>query len=273
VLGIPLAAKLMSLPVWFYWEGIPTPDWSLIPRVPASVGFGTAFVFGWLVHRSTNALEAIAQRWVQHLVFAVVATGWLLHSMHAEPMAQPGVTKTLFALTFGVALWSWVLGLTGTALRFLSNYSAARRYIADASYWIYLAHLPVVVAFQVWVGHWPLHWSVKYPFILVASFTVLFLSYHYLVRPTFIGALLNGRKYWRKPDPTTPHPVSPAPSPASPPPADTGNGSPVAQMRGSVKRFGTTTALGGIPARAAGTDRAAAPGNKKPPAATSSARS
>jgi peptidoglycan/LPS O-acetylase OafA/YrhL len=273
VLGIPLAAKLMSLPVWFYWEGIPTPDWSLIPRVPASVGFGTAFVFGWLVHRSTNALEAIAQRWVQHLVFAVVATGWLLHSMHAEPMAQPGVTKTLFALTFGVALWSWVLGLTGTALRFLSNYSAARRYIADASYWIYLAHLPVVVAFQVWVGHWPLHWSVKYPFILVASFTVLFLSYHYLVRPTFIGALLNGRKYWRKPDPTTPHPISPAPSPVSPPPADTGNGSPVAQMRGSVKRFGTTTALGGIPARAAGADRAAAPGNTTPPAATSSARS
>ena len=114
---------------------------------------------------------------------AIIATGWLLHTMHASPMAQPGLTKTLYAMVFGVAVWGWVLGLTGAALRFLSNYSATRRYIADASYWIYLAHLPVVAAFQVWVGHWPLHWSVKYPFILVASFAVLFLSYHYLVRP------------------------------------------------------------------------------------------
>ena len=53
-------------------------------------------------------------------------------------MAQPGLTKTLFALVFGVAVWGWVLGLTGAALRFLSDYSAMRRYIADASYWIYL---------------------------------------------------------------------------------------------------------------------------------------
>ncbi len=147
-------------------------------------------------------------------------------------MAQPGLTKTLFALVFGVAVWGWVLGLTGAALRFLSNYSATRRYIADASYWIYLAHLPVVAAFQVWVGHWPLHWGVKYPFILVASFAVLFLSYHYLVRPTFIGQLLNGRKYPRKP-----LPPGSTPSPASPPPADTVNGGPVAQLRGITKRY------------------------------------
>ena len=119
------------------------------------------------------------------------------------PMAQPGLTKTLYAMIFGVAVWGWVLGLTGAALRFLSNYSATRRYIADASYWIYLAHLPVVAAFQVWVGHWPLHWGVKYPLILVASFAVLFLSYHYFVRPTFIGKLLNGRKYPRKSPPPT----------------------------------------------------------------------
>ncbi len=34
----------------------------------------------------------------------------------------------------------------------------------------------------------------KFPLVLVASFTVLFVSYHFLVRYTFIGAVLNGRK-------------------------------------------------------------------------------
>jgi ABC-type multidrug transport system ATPase subunit/peptidoglycan/LPS O-acetylase OafA/YrhL len=245
-LGLPVAAALMSLPFWFYWMGIPTPDMSLTPQVPASVGFGTAFAFGWLVHRSTDALAAIAQRWFSNLGVAIIATGWLLHSMHAEPMAQPGLTKTVYALVFGVALWGWVLGLTGAALRFLSNYSATRRYLADASYWIYLAHLPVVAALQIWVSQWPLHWSVKYPFILVASFAVLFASYHFLVRPTFIGQLLNGRKHrvWgRKPEMPAPTPASP--SPLSPQPASTAGGA-VAQLRGITKRFGAVTALNAI---------------------------
>jgi len=245
VLGLPLAAALMSLGFWFYWQGIPTPDQSLIPQVPASVGFGTAFIFGWLVNRSSNALAAIAQRWFQHLVIAIVATGWLLHTMHATPMAQPGLTKTLYALVFGVAVWGWVLGLTGAALRFLYGFSPTRRYIADASYWIYLMHLPVVAAFQVWVGHWPLHWGVKYPFILVSSFAILFVSYHYLVRPTFIGQLLNGRKHPRR-RATMDSPPSPASPPTSPSPVEQGHGGVVARLRGITKRFGATTALSNI---------------------------
>ncbi len=125
----------------------------------------------------------------------MLATAWLLYVVANHPMAEPGTTKILYALGFGVAVWGWMFGLTGAALRYLSNYSPVRRYLADASYWVYLAHLPVVAAFQVWVGHWPLHWAIKYPFILVASFALLFLSYHFLVRPTVIGQLLNGRKY------------------------------------------------------------------------------
>ena len=43
----------------------------------------------------------------------------------------------------------------------------------------------------------PLHWAIKFPLILAITLAVLLVSYHYLVRPTFIGALLNGRKYPR----------------------------------------------------------------------------
>jgi ABC-type multidrug transport system ATPase subunit/peptidoglycan/LPS O-acetylase OafA/YrhL len=240
-LGIPLAGALLTLPMWFYWQGIPTPDMSLIPTLPAITGFATAFVFGWLVNRSAAALPAIARGWFVHLLLGIVATGWLLHTLHATPMAQPGLTKTLYVLVFGVAVWGWVLGLTGAALRFLSNYSAVRRYLADASYWIYLAHLPVVAAFQVWVGHWSLHWSVKYPFILVASFALLFLSYHFLVRPTFIGQLLNGRKH-----PLRRQANAPAAGQASASTASIGPGAPVAELRAITKKFGTTTALAGV---------------------------
>jgi peptidoglycan/LPS O-acetylase OafA/YrhL len=79
----------------------------------------------------------------------------------------------------------------------------ATMYVADASYWIYLAHLPVVFFLQVAVQDAPLHWTIKFPFILIAAFGLLFVSYHYLVRPTWVGAVLNGRRYPRR---TTPEP-------------------------------------------------------------------
>jgi len=240
VLGLPVAIALNALPMWFYWQGIPTPDQSLLPQWPAAIGFGTAFAFGWLVHRSTTALAAIEQRWLPHLFIAAVSTAFLMHVMHSSPMAQPGLTKTLYAFGFGVAVWGWVFGLTGAALKFLSNFSATRRYIADASYWIYLAHLPVVAAFQVWVGHWSLHWSIKYPLVLSASFTVLFISYHFLVRSTALGVLLNGRKHPRKPS------LSTAPSPPLPITQWVAASEPVASLRGVTKRYGSATALNSV---------------------------
>jgi ABC-type multidrug transport system ATPase subunit len=104
----------------------------------------------------------------------------------------------------------------------------------------------VVAALQVWVGHWPLHWSVKFPFILVLSFAVLFASYHFLVRSTVIGQLLNGRRHRRGAGGGR-HPSPTSPAPSTPPRADGGGGrEPVAELRGITKKFGATTALAGI---------------------------
>jgi ABC-type multidrug transport system ATPase subunit len=82
---------------------------------------------------------------------------------------------------------------------------------------------------------------VKYPFILVASFAVLFASYHFLVRPSFIGQLLNGRKYpLRRPR------VSHDTAPAAATPAARDARAPVAELRSITKKFGATTALAGV---------------------------
>jgi len=241
-LGIPLAVVLVGLPMWFFALGIPTPDGSLLPQLPATVGFGTAFVFGWLVNRNGAALEAISRRWLANLLVAAAVTGGLLVLMHRNPMDDSALVQKACAWLYTVGIWAWSLGLTGAALRFLSSYSPVRRYIADSSYWIYLAHLPVVAAFQVWVGHWQLHWSVKYPFILVASFGVLFLSYHFLVRPTAIGKLLNGRKYPLR-GPKQQPAANPAPASTA---ARSDHGASVATLRSITKRYGATTALAGI---------------------------
>jgi peptidoglycan/LPS O-acetylase OafA/YrhL len=77
------------------------------------------------------------------------------------------------------------------------------RYLSDSSYYIYLAHVPLLLFLQVAFATVPLHWTVKFPLILVIGLTVLLMSYHYLVRPTFVGELLNGRRYRRRKGPWT----------------------------------------------------------------------
>ncbi|WP_082536145.1 MULTISPECIES: acyltransferase family protein [unclassified Roseateles] len=231
LLGLPLAGVLLSTPTWFPWAGIPTPDRSLVPQLPATVGYGVAFVFGWLVHRAPDALAALRGRWLLHGVLAIASSAVCLYVMKTQPpFGMPDQPKLVFTLAFVASTWAWSFAITGLALRYLSGHNAAIRYVADASYWIYLVHLPVVAALQVWVGHWPLHWGLKYPFIVVTTLALLLLSYHFLVRPTPIGKLLNGRTYPRR-----------TPQVEAPPP-HTDNGS-VAQLRGVSKRYGSLEAL------------------------------
>jgi peptidoglycan/LPS O-acetylase OafA/YrhL len=112
-------------------------------------------------------------------------------------VAHRDLPTLAYAASYALAVWCWSFGLIGLALRFLSGYSATRRYIADASYWLYLIHMPIVLALQILVSQlaWP--WWIKFPLILAIAFPIMFASYHYLVRGTFIGAVLNGRRYPR----------------------------------------------------------------------------
>jgi peptidoglycan/LPS O-acetylase OafA/YrhL len=80
----------------------------------------------------------------------------------------------------------------------MSGFSPTRRYLADASYWLYLVHIPIVMALQVAVSplDWP--WPIKFATILVVALSVMLASYHLLVRYTFIGFVLNGRRLRRQ---------------------------------------------------------------------------
>jgi peptidoglycan/LPS O-acetylase OafA/YrhL len=116
---------------------------------------------------------------------------------HFTPLVMSMEKRALYVFAYTLGIWCWVLGLAGVALAWCSAPSARWRFLSDASYWMYLVHLPLVWALQAWMMRWPLHWSIKFALILAISGTLLLASYHYLVRATFIGKLLNGRKYPR----------------------------------------------------------------------------
>jgi peptidoglycan/LPS O-acetylase OafA/YrhL len=206
LLAAPIAVALYQHPYWTMWFGIPTPDSSLYPSAAALISYGTLFGVGWLAHRQSGVLlPRWTRHWAWHLGVALVATATCLSMVGLDPLLMPtpmGSRKLGYAVAYAVGIWSWSLALIGAGLRFLSAHSAWRRYLADASYWIYLAHLPLVMLLQLLVASraWP--WQVKAPSILAVAMLALLLSYHFLVRSTFVGATLNGRRFPRH---RTPH--------------------------------------------------------------------
>ena len=90
------------------------------------------------------------------------------------------------------------MALLGLALRYLTRESPARRYLADASYWIYLAHLPVVMAASVVASRVDGPWWLEFPVCLVGSLAVLLGTYHLFVRYSALGVMLHGKRRHRE---------------------------------------------------------------------------
>ena len=201
-LAAPVAAVFFLGVPWTTTSGIRNGDFGLLPSVSTAVGFGTAFAFGWFLHRQPALLDVWRRTWFLYLAGAVLLTWYCAGTMSAatrDPasLSMDASSSLLRAFAYPLASWAWCLALIGMATRFLSDEHALVRYLSDSSYWIYLAHLPLVVALQVLVSQWTLAWPLKYTLIVVVALAVLLLSYQLLVRSTFLGAWLNGRRYPR----------------------------------------------------------------------------
>jgi peptidoglycan/LPS O-acetylase OafA/YrhL len=197
ILAVPIGVVLILDPTWFGWLGVRTPDHSLVTGLQAWVGFGGAFGFGWLLHRQLDLLWNLERRWLLNLAAAVILVTASL-GLSSVPPPRPDIVRYAGAICYAPAIWTTTFAAIGLALRFLSGFSAIRRYLADASYWLYLIHLPIVMALQVAVSQFDWPWPVKFAAILAVALPLMLASYHLLVRFTFIGAVLNGRRVRRE---------------------------------------------------------------------------
>ena len=259
LLAAPTVAVLSRKSDWVAWFGIPTPDIGLAPQLPAMVAYGTAFGLGWLLHRRADRLDTLALQWPVNLVLAAALTSVCLAIAGLRPDLSAAATaggieggapmRWAYAAAYALSIWTWTFGLLGAAIRFLSGESAVRRYLSDASYWLYLVHPPIVFGLQVVLMEVPLHWSIKLPAILVVTMALLLSSYHVLVRPTALGELLNGRRYPRRASNAEGREAALPPAPRAVESWREGRASAagaVAALVNVTKRYGKTVALDGL---------------------------
>ncbi len=179
---------------------LPFPLFVLLPDT-AIVGFYFLyFLAGWFLHRHVGALSALAGRWWLLVLVGLVSyvasravvgdlpPGPQPSAVGADPVQRLGVLG-LYSLSTGLL----VFGLVGFFQSFFNRPSRRWRYASDATFWLYLAHQPVLLVVQAGLGHFPGRWFVQVPLVVVFTTALLLVVYHHGVRDKLIGRILNGR--------------------------------------------------------------------------------
>jgi hypothetical protein len=98
------------------------------------------------------------------------------------------------ASVFFQSLFAWAMSFASIGLfrALLTRENHTVRYLSDSAYWLYLAHLPLCIAGQAIISQWAMPAWIKLPLFSVVLTAVLLLSYHFLVRYTWVGRFLNG---------------------------------------------------------------------------------
>jgi glucan biosynthesis protein C len=156
--------------------------------------YGVFFFFGWLLQRQPAVLREFRRGAWLYLAVGVLAA----FPVYIKILWQPGTPSAMMKLAalsaYASSVWLLTLGLLGVFIRYLDTAHAGLRYVADSSYWLYLIHYPLVGYLQVLIAGVPLPSGVKFFLILAISIPLLLASYHYGVRYTWVGAVLNGRR-------------------------------------------------------------------------------
>lgn len=196
---LPFAAVVGSVCA-FMPSGLLDTSTSFLPSPLPLFAYGVFYGFGWLLWGWREHLSQLQSSLVSKAVLALVL--FVGHSLfvlsHLESGATGITTSSVAAGLFGaltawVAVYFWI----GLFLRVADEPNRVLRYLTDASYWVYLVHMPIVITFAGVLA--PLLWpaAVKAACVFSATSAVCLLSYALFVRSSFVSFVLNGRRYPR----------------------------------------------------------------------------
>lgn len=164
---------------------------SFIPDFNTFIYYFFFYLVGWVLFKSKHLLDTMMKLdWVCTILGTTLFTVFFF--------MNESLGYEIIIILKSIIVWLFVFGITGLFIRYGSNHSAKMRYISDSSYWVYLLHLSLTAIIPSFIVDWPIHAILKFLFVLISTGIICFISYHYLVRGTFIGKFLNGRKYSRK---------------------------------------------------------------------------
>jgi glucans biosynthesis protein C len=202
-------APLLLVPA-LHTVGVPasTPG-HIIPRLWPFGYYGVFFLLGWHFFYHQDYMDRIRKHLWPFILAGLFAAFLFLY---LQPGAAPfrhslpgwmsfnttsisflsGKTINVFLEAFSAIYLVMASLLLGK--RFLNFNSRIIRYISDSSYWVYLMHYPLITIIQAFLVRLPVPIFVKFIASSVMVVGIGLVTYRYMVRYTFIGTMLNGKR-------------------------------------------------------------------------------
>jgi peptidoglycan/LPS O-acetylase OafA/YrhL len=156
----------------------------LLPAPHLFLFYGCFFWFGASTFAAEGTATPLGRQWRVVLPLSMLVL---------FPVAIAAIGQLPLAATLQPAYaWGMSLGFIGLFHQCFARSSAAIRWLSDAAYWMYLAHLPLVIACQSLLldASWPA--IAKFLVVIAVNVAILLVTYRWCVRYTPIGWLLNG---------------------------------------------------------------------------------
>ena len=186
-----LTVPLTLVPQLLMTEPVFGPDTSdgLIPNPVVLAYYALFFAFG--AHFYQRGIEA-QDWWVAAILPSVTIVLFAALALMYEVKTKPawyaaGVLQAAYA-------WLMCFGMMGLFRAIAARERYWVRYMSDASYWIYLWHLPLIVVGYKLIGGWGVSVHLKFGLVCLAVPAALLVVYEYGVRYTPIGTMLNGKR-------------------------------------------------------------------------------
>lgn len=190
-------SRRLSRPIWWLlpiailFIGEEIPDIGYRP----SVFYFFVFLFGFVAVSDPRFFQvAERHRWralVGGLALAVcwvVLDGYLRESLYVVPLDGPGLVFLNSA-----ACWLILIGATGVGKRYLDRTSRLKRYLAEASYPVYILQTTVIIVLGYYVVRLAIPMVLDWLLLLVAAFGGTFALYE-VVRRVGVLRFLFGMK-------------------------------------------------------------------------------
>ena len=192
----PWGFAVLALPLLFagasYPRGFIMPSGEFLAPWNEWLHNGVFFVFGLMLHgRQTEFFAQFQRHWRRYAVAGLVCYCF------AGAVTRLHGPVLLAAYSYHCDAWLWSFAAIGLSLRFLQSRHAVLGYLSDSAYWVYLLHFPLTILFGALLLQLPLPALVKIAINIACTTLVCVGSYQLLVRHTWVGKLLNGKRHPR----------------------------------------------------------------------------
>ncbi|TSI03203.1 acyltransferase family protein [Lysinibacillus sp. BW-2-10] len=152
------------------------------------------FIYGYYFFSSATFKPALKSNYKKLVVIAIITSViYIVWFMIGLPVAG-SIQDYLFYGVKVIACWSWLCVIFSLAAKYLAFSNRFLTYSSEASMPFYVLHQPIIVfiGFLIHDLSWPILY--KMIFLILSSFSIIMLIYHFVIRKINILRILFGLK-------------------------------------------------------------------------------